>query len=180
MVLNETYCRFFTRNAGVGRLSTTTDSRGARHPYQSANSANSFTLASWDLGLHRACTTLDLGPSCGRPDQSLLRLDSFARGNVLVRIAVMERRSWKTVYNHRLARRTPPEPIRQLCKLIHARLLGSRAPPRMHNTCSWLSCRRPDQSLLRLDSFARGNDLVRIAVIDRFLRQCATATRSPA
>src|SRR6202049_70002 len=90
-VVEQQYCRFFTRNAGVGRLSTITDSRGARHPNQSANSANSFTLASWDLGLHRACTTLDLGPSCGRPDQSLLRLDSFARGNVLVRIAVIER-----------------------------------------------------------------------------------------
>src|ERR1700730_2991297 len=45
-----------------------------------------------------------------------------------------ERQRWKTVYTHRLARRTPPAPICQLCKLIHARLLGSRAPPRMHNT----------------------------------------------
>jgi hypothetical protein len=44
LVLNETRGRSFTVNVGVGRLSTTTGSCGARHPNQSANSKNSFTL----------------------------------------------------------------------------------------------------------------------------------------
>src|SRR5258708_37038331 len=47
------YCRFFIRNAGVGRLSTTTQSRGTRHPNQSANSTNSFIFLS--NRLHRGC-----------------------------------------------------------------------------------------------------------------------------
>src|SRR6202022_3681300 len=53
--------RFFPPDARGGRLASIPRPRGARHPHQSANSANSFTLASWDLGRHRACTTLDLG-----------------------------------------------------------------------------------------------------------------------
>jgi hypothetical protein len=65
VVLNETRGRSFTVNVGVGRLSTTTGSCGARHPNQSANSTNSFTL--------RTSHIFDCGISWGTNLKSLAR-----------------------------------------------------------------------------------------------------------
>ena len=58
----------------------------------------------------------------------------------------LERRDRKAVDDQTIARRPPPEPIRQLYKFIHVRLQQFRPPPRMHGTLrsARLSCRRPE------------------------------------